>query len=147
MDEWRDFGRGINKRIYEEALRHQAARKREEEIIKAYEKAVDQRKRKENYYRNKKLDSMIKNVIFNDDVTIVFWLDGTKTVVKCQPGDEYDAEKGLLACMAKKFYNGNGFNRALAKWCPSKSEDIKESTEVAKKESVAEDQFAKNIQR
>lgn len=26
----------------------------------------------------------IKNVIFNDPATIVFWKDGTKTVVKCQ---------------------------------------------------------------
>ena len=31
------------------------------------------------YYRPE-----IKNVIFNDPATIVFWTDGTKTVVKCQ---------------------------------------------------------------
>lgn len=29
----------------------------------------------------------IKNVIFNPPATIVFWIDGTKTVVKCQNGE------------------------------------------------------------
>ena len=28
-------------------------------------------------------DPKIKNVIFNDPATIVFWSDGTKTIVKC----------------------------------------------------------------
>ena len=44
----------------------------------------------------------IKNVIFNDPATIVFWKDGTKTVVKCQDGDEFDPEKGLAMAIAKK---------------------------------------------
>lgn len=34
------------------------------------------------------------NVIFNGPATIVFWNDGTKTVVKCSDGDEYDPESG-----------------------------------------------------
>ena len=42
----------------------------------------------------------IKNVIFNDPATIVFWEDGTKTVVKCQDGDEFDPEKGLAMAIA-----------------------------------------------
>lgn len=28
----------------------------------------------------------IKNVIFNDPVTVVIWLDGTKTIVRCGEG-------------------------------------------------------------
>lgn len=31
----------------------------------------------------------IKKVIFNPPATIVFWLDGTKTVVKCKEGEEF----------------------------------------------------------
>ena len=32
------------------------------------------------------------NVIFHNPATIVFWDDGDKTVVKCQPGDTFSAE-------------------------------------------------------
>lgn len=49
----------------------------------------------------------IKDVIFNDPATIVFWTDGTKTVVKTQDnemGDHeiFDPEKGLAMAIAKK---------------------------------------------
>ena len=45
---------------------------------------------------------VIKNVIFNDPATIVFWADGTKTVVKCQEGDIYDPEKGMAMAISRK---------------------------------------------
>lgn len=45
----------------------------------------------------------IKDVIFNDPATIVFWKDGTKTVVKATE-EEYDPEKGLAMAIAKKRY-------------------------------------------
>ena len=38
----------------------------------------------------------IKDVIFNKKATIVFWYDGTKTVVKTSPHDRFDKEKGIL---------------------------------------------------
>ena len=44
----------------------------------------------------------IKDVIFNYPATIVFWTDGTKTVVKCQGDDVYDPEKGLAMAISKK---------------------------------------------
>ena len=44
----------------------------------------------------------IKNVIFNNPATIVFWADGTKTVVQAIEGDIYDPEKGLAMAMCKK---------------------------------------------
>ena len=62
----------------------------------------------------------IEKVIFNDLATIVIWNDGTKTVVKCQEGDNFDHEKGLAMCIAKKaiglkeFYKA--FNPAFDKW-------------------------------
>lgn len=43
------------------------------------------------------------NVIFHNPATIVFWDDGDKTVVKCQPGDTFSAEAGLTAAMLKKY--------------------------------------------
>lgn len=51
---------------------------------------------------NRKLNANIKDVIFNPPATIVMWDDGTKTVVKCQDGDEYDPEKGLAMAISKK---------------------------------------------
>lgn len=44
----------------------------------------------------------IEKVIYNDPATVVFWSDGTKTVVKVENGEEYDPEKGLYAACAKK---------------------------------------------
>lgn len=58
----------------------------------------------------------IKRVIFNDPATIVIWSDKTKTVVKCQPGDAYDREKGLALCISKKFLGNKGnFNEVFKK--------------------------------
>ncbi len=49
-----------------------------------------------------------KKVIFNDPATIVLWDDGTKTVVKCQDGDVYSKQTGLLMCIAKKAFGNDG---------------------------------------
>ena len=57
------------------------------------------------------------NVIFNNPATIVYWSDGTKTVVKCQPGDTFSAETGLTTAMLKKYMgNDNTFNRVINYW-------------------------------
>ena len=62
----------------------------------------------------------IKNVKFNGPATIVFWADGTKTVVKCQDGDDYSEEVGLAMCIAKKaFGNTSKYNDIFKKWCNS----------------------------
>lgn len=71
----------------------------------------------------------IKNVIFNNPATIVFWKDGTKTVVKCQDGDEFDPEKGLTMAIAKKAYGNKGsYCNKLKKWLPKEEPvDINDS--------------------
>ena len=60
----------------------------------------------------------MNNVIFNDPATIVFWNDGTKTVVKVQ-NEKFDPEKGLAMAIAKKYFgnNGNYYNK-FKKWLP-----------------------------
>lgn len=61
----------------------------------------------------------IENVIFCDPATIVFWEDGTKTVVKCQKdkGDTYSKETGIAMAILKKIYgNGGKFNDIINKW-------------------------------
>ena len=58
----------------------------------------------------------IKDVIFNDPATIVFWEDGTKTVVKATD-EAFDPEKGMAMAIVKKVYGnkGNYFNK-IKKW-------------------------------
>lgn len=63
------------------------------------------------------LNTEIENVIFNDPATIVYWGDGSRTVVKCQEGDTYDKEKGLALCVMKKVYGNKGhFNDIINTW-------------------------------
>lgn len=57
---------------------------------------------------NYSYEPSIQNVIFNDPATIVFWTDGSKTVVKCQPGDTFSEELGLAMAIAKKFLGNTG---------------------------------------
>lgn len=70
--------------------------------------------------------SKIKNVIFNDTATIVFWSDGTKTVVKCGENDIYDPEKGLAMAVAKKYLGTNkshsNYMDEFKKWLPKEEE-------------------------
>ena len=47
--------------------------------------------------------NLIKKVIFNDPATIVFWKDGTKTIVKRQEGAEFDPEKGLAMAICRHY--------------------------------------------
>ena len=54
------------------------------------------------------LSLSIKDVIFNPPATIVFWMDGTKTVVKDQGEVFYDPEKGMAMAVAKKAFGNQG---------------------------------------
>ena len=65
----------------------------------------------------------IKNVIFNDPATIVYWKDGTKTVVKAED-EPFDPEKGLAMAISKKYLGNKGnYYDIFRKWLP-KEEDF-----------------------
>lgn len=58
----------------------------------------------------------IDNVIFNDPATIIFWKDGTKTVVKAD-NEEFDPEKGLAMAISKKALgNQHEYYDVFKKW-------------------------------
>lgn len=64
------------------------------------------------------LKDKIEKVIFNDPATIVFWKDGTKTVVKAS-NKEFDPEKGLAMAIAKKALGNEGnYYNEFKKWLP-----------------------------
>lgn len=98
----------------------------------------------------------IKNVIFNDPATIVFWTDGTKTVVKCQDGDEFNPETGLAMAISKKALGNKGnYCNEFKKWLPETEiekeaflYDIKlPDTSVIAKAAEAMRNFGKEVRR
>lgn len=59
----------------------------------------------------------ITKVIFNEPATIVFWSDGTKTVVKCCSDEKFDKEKGLAMAVSKKMFgNKSGYYDIFKAW-------------------------------
>ena len=73
------------------------------------------RKRVQDTLRNRLPE--IKDVIFNDPATIVFWGDGTKTVVKVRSGDNFDKEKGLAMAITKKALGNTGkYYETIKEW-------------------------------
>lgn len=77
----------------------------------------------------------ITKVIFQDDYTIIFWDDGTKTSVKCNKEDVYDPEKGLAMALLKSIL-GNTYYRdmqkIITKYPHVKSKDVKDKKKSAK---------------
>ena len=58
----------------------------------------------------------IRDVIVNGPATIIFWADGTKTVVKCE-NEEFDLEKGLSMAIAKKALgNTHEYYETFKRW-------------------------------
>ena len=71
---------------------------------------------------NRVHDVLIKDVIFNGPATIVFWSDGTKTVVKAS-NEPFDPEKGLAMAIAKKFFGNEGnYYDIFREWLPEKED-------------------------
>lgn len=59
----------------------------------------------------------IKNVIFAPPATIVYWSDGSKTVVKCSEKDVFDPEKGLAMAIAKRCGGNKGsYYKEIQSW-------------------------------
>ena len=85
---------------------------------------------------------VIKDVIFNDPATIVFWKDGTKTVVKAQ-GEAFDPEKGLAMAFSKKMFgNDRDYYIQFLRWLKKakkgaerKNLEVKEACNARKSDS------------
>lgn len=79
-----------------------------------------------NENRISKLLPKIKDVIYNDPATIVFWEDGTKTVVKCK-NEKFDPEKGLAMAFSKKMLGNKGnYYNIFKKWLPEEKSSFNE---------------------
>ncbi len=59
----------------------------------------------------------VNKIVYNPPATIVFWGDGTKTVVKAAAGTEFNAYHAFTAAVAKKLYGNNSrVNKIVNKW-------------------------------
>lgn len=69
----------------------------------------------------------VDRIIFNPPATIVFWDDGTKTVVKCMEDQPYEKYAGFaMACM-KKMFGSTSRAKAIMKECDE--DEIKAAAE------------------
>ena len=55
----------------------------------------------------------VRQIIYNDPATIVYWKDGSKTVVKCTENDTYSPTTGLALCVMKKVYGDQRYKKML----------------------------------
>lgn len=76
----------------------------------------------------------IKNVIFAPPATIVYWSDGSKTVVKCSEKDVFDPEKGLAMAIAKRCGGNKGsYYREIQNWVEKSGKKYPGKTATQKK--------------
>lgn len=102
----------------------------------------------------------IEKVLFQNPATIVFWSDGTKTVVNCmdnveikkkvvdgkevtirkpKKADTYSEEAGLAMAIVKKWAGNNGnYNNILREFIPEMAQSEKEAKKAAKKAKKAQ---------
>lgn len=75
----------------------------------------------------------IKDVIFAPPATIVYWSDGSKTVVKCSEKDAFDPEKGLAMAIAKRCGGNKGsYYKEIQNWVEKSGRSIPGSLLAAK---------------
>lgn len=55
----------------------------------------------------------VTKVIYNNPATIVYFSDGSKSVVKLHPEDTFDKTTGLLMAISKRLLGSEGLHRAL----------------------------------
>lgn len=78
---------------------------------------------------------MIKEVIYNAPNTVVYWTDGTKTVVTATKGDTFNKEIGLAMAISKKYFSiSNDRPREAFKNAVKNASDYSAATEHKRKQ-------------
>lgn len=68
----------------------------------------------------------IDRIVFSGPATIVFWVDGTKTVVKCMPGEKIERYAGFAAACMKKMFGSTSRAKAIMEECAEDQVVIKD---------------------
>ena len=75
----------------------------------------------------------VKDILVNGPATIVFWADGTKTVVKYDAEDLYDAEKAVAMCFMKKALGSRSMHKLFDLAKDRKTEYYNQFTQLSLK--------------
>ena len=62
-----------------------------------------------------KINLKIHKIIYSGQKTIVIWEDGTKTIVSCGEGDQYDEYAGFCAAIIKKIFGSTSKAKKIMK--------------------------------
>lgn len=86
------------------------------------------------------------DIMFNKKSTIVFWIDGTKTVVSIKDGDNPDPEAAVAQAIVKKLYGGTStFHNTVSKYVRREANKIRDDiSETEKKLEKARKDPKKN---
>lgn len=77
-----------------------------------------------------------RKIIFNDPVSVVFWNDGTKTIVRRTKGEKFNKYTAFTAALAKKIFGNNTRVNAIVKsGIDQKEKDAAKKAKMAKKNS------------
>ncbi len=121
MDEFQRIMEELRAEIDEEMAKQK--RQNPKQNVKQNTKQVKKEPVRPRTYYSSDDEVAIVKVLFNDPATIVFWNDGTKTIVKCGTGDFFDEEKGLAMAIAKKAFGNNGsYYEIFKRICTGQSE-------------------------
>jgi hypothetical protein len=88
-------------------------------IEKLRKEKVDLQEMVYNAYFGHKYNNLpeVKEVLYHNPATIIFWKDGTKTVVKAQNKEKYDKEKGFVMAYLKKILGNKGnYYKEIKRW-------------------------------
>lgn len=87
-----------------------------------------------------------EKIIYSGNRTIVFWNDGTKTIVKLGKGQEFDDYTGFIAAYAKKMFSSTSRLKKLIKTISSydKSAERLKAKQLKKAEKAKNSDETKN---
>lgn len=76
-------------------------------------------------------------IIFNDPVSVVFWEDGEKTVVRRHKGEPYDKYTAFCAALAIKIFGSNTeVNRIVSSGIDQQEKDLRKAEKIAMKQKA-----------
>ncbi len=114
MDYCKDLSGWISRPSYENyyKINHD---KNKEAMAKVISKEITSEGLKLTITGNAADDFKLKKIIINGPATVFFWVDGTKTVVKCMEGDKYDLYTAFCIALTKKLVGSNSKIKTILK--------------------------------
>lgn len=91
----------------------------------------------------------VDRIIYNEPTTIVYWDDGTKTIVRCGEGEKFERYAGFMAAVCKKMFGSTADAKKLMDFCDIavQKEEEKKKAELAKEHKRELDKLAKEEEK